>query len=198
MGRLKSSDGSEEVKKAQGSLKKEKTAKKRTKARWTEDRKSEAIKVKEVVTEEEKGQKTKRKKVKGKGKDKKKQQQPEGHVHESAGQGKALKYLEKWDTDSDNWKFEKCRQIWLLQNCYDLAKIPDAKFDTLLKYMASIRGKMRESALESAQAKVSQDDSWSEEIEAGKTEADLILEKKKTRQPEKVVQRARDVVEMLA
>ena len=188
MGKLKSPDGSEEVKKS---------IKKRTKARWTEDRKSEA-KAKDTTAEKEKGKKTKHKKAKGKGKDKKKKKQPEGHVHESAGQGKALKYLDKWDTDSDSWKFEKCRQIWLLQNCYDLTKIPDAKFDTLLKYMASIKGKMRESALESAQAIVSQDDSWREEIEAGKTEADLILERKKTRQPEKVVQRAHDVVEMLA
>ena len=177
----KSLEGSEEVSK--------KSKKPRTKARWTEDRKSEA-KAKDAVTEKERKQKKK-------GKSKKKKLS-EGHVHESAGQGKALKYLEKWETDRGNWKFEKCRQIWLLQNCYDLAKIPDAKFDTLLKYMASIQGKMRESALESAREKVAQDDSWEEEIEAGKTEADLILERKKTRQPTKVVQRARDVAEMLA
>ena len=133
MGKIAPTDGPEEVKKA--------LKKKRTKARWTEDRKSEA-KAKDAATEGDKVKKTKRKKGKGKGKDKKKKEQPEGHVHESAGQGKALKYLEKWDTDHDSWKFEKCRQIWLLQNCYDLAKIPDARFDTLLKYMASIRGKM--------------------------------------------------------
>ena len=189
MGKIAPTDGPEEDKKA--------LKKKRTKARWTEDRKSEA-KAKDATTEGEKVKKTKRKKAKGKSKDKKKKkEQPEGHVHESAGQGKALKYLEKWDTDHDSWKFEKCRQIWLLQNCYDLAKIPDAKFDTLLKYMASIKGKMRESELESARAIVSEDDTWREEMEAGKSEADLILERKKTRQPEKVVQRAHDVVEML-
>ena len=118
-------------------------------------------------------------------------------IHETKGQTKALQYLKQWDEDRDSWKFEKCRQIWLLQNCYDLSKIPDAKFDTLLKYMASIKGKMRESALESARAIVSEDDTWREEMEAGKSEADLILERKKTRQPEKVVQRAHDVVEML-
>merc|ERR1719188_545690 len=189
MGKIAPTDGPEEIKKA--------LKKKRTKARWTEDRKGEA-KAKDATTEGEKVKKTKRKKGKGKGKDKKKKEQPEGHVHESAGQGKALKYLEKWDTDHDSWKFEKCRQIWLLQNCYDLTKIPDAKFDTLLKYMASIQGKMRESALEAAREKVAQDDSWAEAIEAGKTEADLILERKRTRQPTKVVQRARDVAKMLA
>ena len=35
-------------------------------------------------------------------------------VHESKGQSKALQYLKTWASDRENWKFEKCRQIWLL------------------------------------------------------------------------------------
>ena len=35
-------------------------------------------------------------------------------VHESKGQSKALQYLNTWASDRENWKFEKCRQIWLL------------------------------------------------------------------------------------
>ena len=35
-------------------------------------------------------------------------------IHESKGQSKALQYLKTWATDRENWKFEKCRQIWLL------------------------------------------------------------------------------------
>ena len=35
-------------------------------------------------------------------------------VHESKGQSKALQYLQTWASDRDSWKFEKCRQIWLL------------------------------------------------------------------------------------
>ena len=35
-------------------------------------------------------------------------------VHESKGQSKALQYLQTWASDRENWKFEKCRQIWLL------------------------------------------------------------------------------------
>jgi hypothetical protein len=121
----------------------------------------------------------------------------EGHVHESVGRNKALRYLERWDKDRGEWKFEKCRQIWLLQNCYEPARIGNEKFDILLKYVASIQGKMRDSALEAAKAKVAEDDAWEKELEAGKTEADLILDLKKTRQPTGTVQRARDLVEML-
>ena len=35
-------------------------------------------------------------------------------IHESKGQSKALQYLQTWASDRENWKFEKCRQIWLL------------------------------------------------------------------------------------
>ena len=35
-------------------------------------------------------------------------------IHESKGQSKALQYLKTWASDRENWKFEKCRQIWLL------------------------------------------------------------------------------------
>ena len=35
-------------------------------------------------------------------------------VHETKGQAKAISYLKTWHTDRENWKFEKCRQIWLL------------------------------------------------------------------------------------
>ena len=74
------------------------------------------------------------------------------HVHETKGQNRALVYLEAWnsvqnDDSGSGWKFEKCRQIWLLANVYNSERIPDSKFDTLLKYMDSIKGKSRESAL---------------------------------------------------
>lgn len=72
------------------------------------------------------------------------------HFHETKGHGKALRYLDAWNelqNGKAGWKFEKCRQIWLLAHAYDKDKVPDSKFDVLLKYMASIQGKMRASAL---------------------------------------------------
>lgn len=86
----------------------------------------------------------KRKKEKDKAK---KKLAMENHIHETVGQSKALRYLENWSEERGNWKFEKCRQIWLLQNCYDLVKINDQKFDILLEYMGTIKGKMREMAI---------------------------------------------------
>lgn len=40
---------------------------------------------------------------------------------ERAGSAKvlAIEYLKQWDTDRDNWKFQKVRQVYLLQNMYD-------------------------------------------------------------------------------
>ncbi len=88
-------------------------------------------------------------------KKKKKERKSEGgSSHETVGQNKALRYLDSWLADrrgrrggAGGWKFEKCRQIWLLQHCYDARRVPDDKFDALLEYMDSIRGRMREAAL---------------------------------------------------
>ena len=77
------------------------------------------------------------------------------HVHESKGQSKALRYLKLWysnkkckeDQSLEPWKFEKCRQIWLLQNCYSSVRVPPEDFKILLKYMSTINGRMRDGAI---------------------------------------------------
>ena len=84
----------------------------------------------------------------------KKLQKPD-HVHESKGQSKALRYLKLWysnkkckeDQSLEPWKFEKCRQIWLLQNCYSSVRVPPEDFKILLKYMSTINGRMRDGAI---------------------------------------------------
>ncbi len=82
-----------------------------------------------------------------KDKNKKKKSKEDKSKHESVGQNKALRYLDAWNDDRGNWKFEKCRQIWLLQHWRDDTRIPDEKFDTLLKYIGSVQGRMREGTL---------------------------------------------------
>jgi len=74
-------------------------------------------------------------------------------VHESKGMSKALRYLKSWDEDRTNWKFEKCRQIWLLHNAYDNSKVPDSVFPSLLRYISSIKGAMRQQAVDTAKQK---------------------------------------------
>merc|ERR1719219_1132128 len=75
-------------------------------------------------------------------------------IHESKGQSKALQYLQTWAADRENWKFEKCRQIWLLHNAYEKTKVSDEIFPTLLDYIQSIKGGMRQVALDIASKKL--------------------------------------------
>jgi len=94
------------------------------------------------------GTKTKRKK----GKKKDAEGAEDESVHETKGMNKALAYLKLWKTDKPNWKFEKCRQIWLIHNAYDHKRISEENFPDLLEYMQSIKGGMKTGLLEAAKA----------------------------------------------
>ena len=47
--------------------------------------------------------------------------------------------------------FLRCRQIWFLHNAYDDTKISESVFPSLLSYMDSIKGGMRQGAVEEEQ-----------------------------------------------
>ena len=103
------------------------------------------------------------------------------HVHESKGQSKALRYLKAWyaynnGEEGAEWKFEKCRQIWLLQNCYDHQKVSKEDFKILLKYMKSIKGQMRDGALTDAKKKQELNEKWTKLTEEGKSEDNIRVE----------------------
>eukprot|EP00095_Tigriopus_kingsejongensis_P009915 maker-scaffold1364_size45483-snap-gene-0.12 protein:Tk09915 transcript:maker-scaffold1364_size45483-snap-gene-0.12-mRNA-1 annotation:"hypothetical protein L798_06534" len=123
--------------------------------------------------------------------------QKEEHIHESAALGKCLKYLETWANDRGNWKFEKCRQIWLIQNCYDNKKITDAQFDSLLQYIASIKGQMRASTLKTAQDKADLEEKWKRALEDGQSEEEVKKAMTNDRLESHVLQRAQEIVSML-
>ena len=114
------------------------------KAKETKAKGQNAAKPEETVKKEPKRLKDKEriKAAKAKKKALKKQKQIAKKT-DSKGQPKALDYLEAWANDRDNWKFEKCRQIWLLQNAFDVDRVPDDKFPDLLNYIDSIKGGMR-------------------------------------------------------
>jgi len=147
------------------------------------------------------------------------------HVHEGKGHGKAIRYLDAWqlhhEGKENDWKFEKCRQIWLLTNAYDETKIPDSKFDSLLLYMGSISGRMREMTKDTAKRKLEEGEKLkaaeattmdcstneSKENEAENTDKKPKRKSKKKKKKkdvpkeelstEKVLQRASDILEML-
>jgi len=83
---------------------------------------------------------------------------------ELAGCSKALSYLKTWAEDRESWKFEKCRQIWLINHIYDTDNLPEDSFPSLLEYLGSIKGGMRDKVLEGAKRKVESYVKWEEQM----------------------------------
>ena len=81
---------------------------------------------------------------------------------ELAGCSKALSYLKTWAEDRESWKFEKCRQIWLINHIYDVDNLPEDYFPSLIEYLGSIKGGMRDKVLEVAKKKVEDYVKWEE------------------------------------
>jgi len=96
-------------------------------------------------------------------------------VHESKGMSKALLYLKTWEEDRESWKFEKCRQIWLLHNAYNDSKVSDILFPSLLSYMSSVKGGMREGVMDRAKEMVKKSSKW-EEMSSNKSDEELLKE----------------------
>merc|ERR1712098_35068 len=106
---------------------------------------------------------------------------------ETKGQAKAIQYLQQWNSDRENWKFEKCRQIWLLHNAYEKTKISEELFPVLLKYIASIKGGMRNMTINIANKKLEEEDKDTDDKAVKKKEVVTEAEK----------ERARKVIEVL-
>ncbi|KAM0728218.1 Cholesin [Formica fusca] len=57
---------------------------------------------------------------------------------------KALNYVSMWKHSRSEWKFEKLKQIWLMDNLLDENSIPDAIFPLVLEYFEGCKGMARE------------------------------------------------------
>ncbi|XP_068983845.1 cholesin isoform X2 [Bombus flavifrons] len=57
---------------------------------------------------------------------------------------KGLSYVSKWKYARSEWKFEKIRQIWLIDNLLDETYIPDDIFPIVLEYFEGCKGMARE------------------------------------------------------
>eukprot|EP00096_Caligus_rogercresseyi_P007198 TRINITY_DN2499_c0_g1_i1.p1 TRINITY_DN2499_c0_g1~~TRINITY_DN2499_c0_g1_i1.p1 ORF type:complete len:245 (+),score=66.49 TRINITY_DN2499_c0_g1_i1:79-813(+) len=112
--------------------------------------------------------------------------------HETPTQNKAMAYLKTWKESPSTWKFNKCSQIWLLQNAYCEAKIPDKNFDVLLEYMVTIKGKMKDVALERSQKIIELESKWVE-LEGTKTIDEIQKDVGEARPTEKKLNRAKEV-----
>ncbi|XP_011176199.1 uncharacterized protein C7orf50 homolog [Solenopsis invicta] len=56
----------------------------------------------------------------------------------------ALNYLSKWKNCRNEWKFEKLKQIWLMDNLLDETCISDKLFPVVLEYFEGCKGMARE------------------------------------------------------
>lgn len=57
---------------------------------------------------------------------------------------KALNYVSMWKHSRSEWKFEKLKQIWLMDNLLDESSIPDTIFPLVLEYFEGCKGMARE------------------------------------------------------
>ncbi|XP_029178086.1 uncharacterized protein C7orf50 homolog [Nylanderia fulva] len=57
---------------------------------------------------------------------------------------KALNYISMWKHSRTEWKFEKLKQIWLMDNLLDENSIPDTSFPLVLEYFEGCKGMARE------------------------------------------------------
>lgn len=88
-------------------------------------------------------------------KDKKKQTKDAESVDSSvdtsiSAQTAATDYLKTWSNDKASWKFQKVRQVWLLQNLYDQSKVSASDFSILLLYLENLKGKAKDETLSKA------------------------------------------------
>ncbi|XP_011314970.1 uncharacterized protein C7orf50 homolog [Fopius arisanus] len=57
---------------------------------------------------------------------------------------KALQYISTWKHAKSQWKFEKLKQIWLMDNLLDDSLVPETMFPTVLEYFEGCKGMARE------------------------------------------------------
>ncbi|KAF9313134.1 hypothetical protein BG003_005597 [Podila horticola] len=62
-----------------------------------------------------------------------------------------LAYLIEWKRTRDTWKFQKLRQVWLINNMYSDKEIPDSHWEIFLEYIRDLKGAARTSAIQEAQ-----------------------------------------------
>jgi hypothetical protein len=55
----------------------------------------------------------------------------------------ALEYLRQWSSARASWKFQKVRQVWLLEHVYDKDQLPKKEFALMTEYIKELKGAAR-------------------------------------------------------
>ncbi|XP_014233588.1 uncharacterized protein C7orf50 homolog [Trichogramma pretiosum] len=78
---------------------------------------------------------------------------------------KALNYVSKWKHAKSHWKFEKLKQIWLMDNFLSDKYVPDSMFPTILEYFEGIKGLARQKLTDKATAIIKKIEDGAEGVE---------------------------------
>ena len=70
---------------------------------------------------------------------------------EDYAQIQSIDYLQVWHEDRAAWKFNKNRQVWLLQHMFHPSSVDKTSFKILLKYLEGLKGAARQKTLKQAQ-----------------------------------------------
>ena len=104
-------------------------------------------------------------------------------------------YLETWKKRKGLWKFQKVRQIWLLQHMYDTELVTEPTFAIMIEYLGGLKGAGRTTTLEEAEKVLSK--SAEAAAAGGGAEEDGDGEGEVATKESKVQQRAAAVIEVL-
>lgn len=91
---------------------------------------------------------------------------------------KALEYVSTWKHSKNTWKFEKLKQIWLMDNLLDNNYVPETIFPIVLEYFEGCKGMARETLLKKAMNVIKKYEKIVEETE----DAEETIEYKRARE----------------
>ncbi|KAF9292182.1 hypothetical protein BGZ88_006472 [Linnemannia elongata] len=80
----------------------------------------------------------------------KKSKQDDAQLPESDAANPSLAYLVEWKKARATWKFQKLRQVWLINHMYDDKQLPDSHWSLFLEYIHDLKGAARNSAIADA------------------------------------------------
>ncbi|KAF7993789.1 hypothetical protein HCN44_010396 [Aphidius gifuensis] len=87
---------------------------------------------------------------------------------------KALEYVSIWKHSKNTWKFEKLKQIWLMENLLDENSVPKTLFPTVLEYFEGCKGMARETLLKKAMSVIKKHEKNVEESEDAEETVEYI------------------------
>lgn len=87
----------------------------------------------------------------------------------------AVRYLTLWNEGSEEWKFRKVRQTFLLQHMYDPLTLDKEMFKIMQRYLQDMRGRARSDAQSRAEKLLASAETASEEGNRSNEARHLLL-----------------------